>query len=343
MSDTSVRDFFTRQAADARGPEPERPRKRTRRRRLKRIAIAVAAGLVVAVAAVVGGGFLYVNNLVGQVARIHVAALTAAHRPAATGGMNVLLTASGAIAGQNVPTGLIELLHLNANHQGGAVISFPANVVVPVPGHGRQQLGDTLALGGPSLMIQTLEHLTKVRIDHYSRITYSGLSNVVAAMGGVDVNVPFATTSLGFSFHAGINHLTGPSSLAYVRQPLVSEVGRMELQENLFRQILRKIARDRFFVGTDFTVLNAVVAAVSVDSSFTNSQLESLALSLGHLQGSDGLSIDVPTTGSPRMGGTAPVFLNRPVAAKLWHAIKDNTVALFALAFPFTITPGAPA
>jgi LCP family protein required for cell wall assembly len=256
--------------------------------------------------------------------------------------MNVLLTASGAVAGVNVPTGLIELIHLNANHQGGAVISFPANVEVPVPGHGRMQLGDTLAAGGPSLMIETLEHVTGIRIDHYSRITYSGLSNVVGAMGGVDVDVPYATESMGFFFHAGINHLTGASALAYVRQPAVSEVGRMQLQENLFRQILRKIARNRYFVGTDFAVLNAVVAAVSVDSSFTNSQLESLALSLGRLQGSDGISIDVPTTGSPRQGGTEPVFLNHFVARKLWRAIKGDTVSLFALAFPSTITPGAP-
>ncbi len=138
-------------------------------------------------------------------------------------------------------------------------------------------------------MIQTLDNLTGVRIDHYSRITYSGLSGVVDAMSGVDVNVPYPTTSLGFTFHAGINHLTGASALAYVRQPAVSEVGRMQLQENLFRVILRKIASHRYFVGTDFHVLNAVVAAVSVDSTFTNSQLESLGLSLGHLQGSDGL------------------------------------------------------
>jgi anionic cell wall polymer biosynthesis LytR-Cps2A-Psr (LCP) family protein len=161
-------------------------------------------------------------------------------------------------------------------------------------------------------------------------------------MGGVNVNVPYPTTSFGFTFHAGINHLTGASALAYVRQPAVSEVGRMQLQENLFRVILRKIASRGFFVGTDFHVLNAVVAAVSVDSTFTNSQLESLALSLGHLQGSDGLSIDVPTTGSPRMGGTAPVFLVHRVAQKLWQAIRHDIVTLFALGHPSTITPGAP-
>jgi hypothetical protein len=116
----------------------------------------------------------------------------------------------------------------------------------------------------------------------------------------------------------------------------------MQLQENLFRVILRKIAKRRFFVGTDFRVLNAVVAAVSVDSSFSNSQLERLALSLGHLEGSDGISIDVPTNGSPGAGGDQPVFLNRRLARKLWRAIMGDEVADFAERYPFTVTPGAP-
>jgi len=340
MSDTSVHDFFTRQAEEARGTEPlGPPPKQKRHRRLKRVVISVGASLAVVAGAVVGGGYLYLNHEVGSVARIHVAALTAAHQPAPLGGMNVLLTSSGEMVGVNGPTGLIELLHLNANHQGGAVISFPANVIVQVPGHGQQRLGDTLALGGPSLMIETLEQLTDVRIEHYSRITYSGLQQVVASMDGVYVLVPYSTESLGFHFHEGINHITGANSLAYVRQPMVSEVGRMQLQENLFRAILRKIAAERYFVGTDFHVLNAVVNAVSVDSSFTNSQLESLALSLGHLQGSDGVSIDVPTTGSPHSGGNEPVHLLPRVAAQLWKAIRTDSVMSFAKRHPSTVTP----
>jgi LCP family protein required for cell wall assembly len=342
MSDTSVQDFFARQAEEARGPEPSRPPRQKRRRRLRRIAIAVAASLVVVAGGLVGTAYLYVQHEVGSVHRIQVAALTAAHQPVARGGLNVLLTSSGPFPGLNGPTGLIELLHLDASHRDGAVISFPANVVVHVPGHGEEPLGSTLTLGGPSLMIETIEDLTGVRIEHYSRITYSGLSSVVGAMGGVEVLVPYPTTSLGFHFHAGINRITSANALAYVRQPAVSQVGRTELQENLFRAILHKIASERFFVGTDFHVLNAVVSAVSVDSSFTNSQLVSLAEGLGRLQGSDGVSIDVPTTGSPRSGGIAPVFLIRHLANQLWRAIRTDTVMQFAHRYPETVTPIAP-
>jgi LCP family protein required for cell wall assembly len=345
MSDTSTQDFFTRQAAEARGPEPQGPPKR-KRRRLKRIAIAAGVSLAVTVGGVAGGGYLYVNNLAGSVQRLpHIAALDAKEQaafPATHGGMNVLLTASGFFPGANVQTGLIEVLHLDANRQGGAVISFPANTLVRVPGHGRQELGNVNKIGGPSLLIRTLEQLIGIRISHYSRMTYSGLPGVVGSMGGVNVVVPYPTTSFGIPFHAGVNHITARTALAYVRQPLVSQVGRTALQENLFRAILNKIARNKYFVATDFHVLYAVVHAMSVDSSFTNAQLVALALSLGHLQGSDGVSIDVPTVGSPHAGINDPVFLDPRLSPKLFRAIRHDQVMEFAHRYPGTVTPIAP-
>jgi LCP family protein required for cell wall assembly len=297
-----------------------------------------------------GAGFFYSQTL-GSLHRIPVVALAAKNQPAlpaAThGSMNVLLTASGLFPRQNMHTGFVELLHLNANRQGGAVISFPANTVVSVPGRGQVQIGSVAAIGGPSLLIETMEHLTGVRIDHYSRVTYSGLSQVVASMGGVNVDVPYSTTSLGWHFHAGINHLRGGTgsntdALAYVRQPAVSEVGRMQLQENLFRAILHKIANRGFFDHTNWNVIHTVVNAVTVDSNFSNSQLVHLALGLRHLQGRDGVSIDVPTTGSPRTGDKQPVFLIHKLSKKLWRAIRHDSVMQFAHRYPFTVTPNSP-
>jgi LCP family protein required for cell wall assembly len=256
--------------------------------------------------------------------------------------MTILLTASGLFPGQNVATGLIELIHFNADEDGGAVISFPANVVVHVPGHGEQRLGETLALGGPSLMIETLERLTDVRINHYSRIIYGSLPEVVGSMGGVNVDVPYPTTSFGFEFHAGENHIDAANALAYVRQPSVSQVTRTELQENLFRAILHKICSRNYFDATNFHVLDAVVRAVSVDSNLSNSQLVHLALSLGrHMQGS-GESIVVPTTGPPDAGFSQPVHLRTRIADRLWRAIRHDRVAEFAQRYPFTVTPIAP-
>lgn len=347
MSDTSTHDFFTRQAEQARGPEPER-KPRRRRRLLRRVALAAGVSMVVLIGAAAGGAYLIVNHLAGSVHRIpNIAALDADHQLIAPSkSMTVLLTDSGVVPGADPKTGMIELLHLNASQHSGAVVSIPGDVVVSVPGHGRTELGNTLQLGGPSLMIETIERLTHVRIDHYSVVDFAGLAKVVGAMHGVDVDVPFTTTSDGFTFHAGINDLNSADAVAYARQPAVSEIGREELQENLLRAIMDKIASRGFFrhFATDFRVLHAVTGAVSVDSNFSTSQLESLALHLGFLKGRDGTFVDAPVVhGSPLAGGDRPVHFNTKVSRELWTAIRHDSVATFALEHPSTRTPGAPA
>jgi LCP family protein required for cell wall assembly len=348
MSDTSVQDFYTRQAAEARGPESPRPsRRKQRRRRIKRIAIASGASLAVLAGLVVGGTFLAANHLANGVHRVHVYALDAKSQATWSGGMpgsmTILLTDTGVFPGNDRDTGLVELLHLNAGQHSGAVVSLPADAVVPVPGHGRIEIGDALAIGGPSLLIEALERLTDVRIDHYSAVDFGSLPEVVGAMHGIDVDVPYTTTSLGFTFHAGINDLNAADALAYVRQPAVSEIGREELQENLLRAIMDKIASHRYFVATNWRVLNAVVHAVSVDSNLSNSRLESLALDLGHLSGRDGTFVDAQVlNGSPTSGDDQPVHLNNQLDRKLWRAIRTDSVAQFAQEYPFTVTPGAP-
>jgi LCP family protein required for cell wall assembly len=355
MSGTSVNDFFSRQASEAQGPVHERSEQRGpgRSKLVKRLALGSALTLVVLAGVVAGGGYLVVNHLASSVYRIHgIVALDAANQPvmpvATRQSTTVLLTSSGLVPGEPGPggrpstspaplSGLIALVHLNASGRAGAVVSIPATAVVSIPGHGRTELWNALRIGGPSLLIRTVERLTDVRIEHYSVLDFPGVRNVIGAMNGVDVDVPYTVVSLGHVFHAGINRLTASDVLAYARQPLVSQVTRTELQQNLIRAIMSKIAAKRMFVGTDWRVLRALTRTLSVDSSFSNSQLESLALKLGHLRATDSTFITAPTVRGSR-GAVRLTGLNR----QLWQAIRHDAVAAFAQRYPSTVTPDAP-
>jgi LCP family protein required for cell wall assembly len=363
MSEMSPDDFFRRQAQDARGPEspqkdPGAPARR-RHRRLRRVALAAGISLVLVTGIAAGGTFFTARHLVGSVQRLNgITALDAAHQPlmpaATRKSMTVLLTSSGEQPAPNgggidgaspqpeALSGLIALVHLNASGRGGGVVSIPDNTIVHVPGRGSMKIWSTLALGGPSLLIQTVESLTNVRIDHYSVLDFPRVEEVVGALNGVKVDVPFTVTSDGFTFPAGIDTLTAADVLPYVRQPGVSEVGRTELQSNLVRAILDKIANKHLFshVRTDFRVLDAMARVLSVDSNFTDAQLVSLGLRLGGLSASSGTFITTPTTHS---AGTASVFQRQPLDRQLWSAIRSDSLAAYARRFPFTVTPGAPA
>jgi LCP family protein required for cell wall assembly len=364
MPGTSVHDFFSRQAQEARGPEQDHPARRRsgRARRLRRIALASVICLAVVAGGLAGAGYLEVRHLAGSVHRINVAALTAADQPVMPAktrrSTTVLVTGDASLpahrGGSGVDgsstdpeamSGLIALVHLDANGRAGAVVDLPPNAEVEVPGAGRMELWSTLKLGGPSLLIKTVEHLTNVRVNDYSVVDFAGVASVIGAMSGVNIVAPFTMVSDGITFPKGVNHLNAADVLPYVRQADVSEIGREELQSGLMRAVLDKIARRRMFshVRTDFRVLNAMAAAFSVDSNMSDSQLESLGLKLGYLKGRDGTFVTAPTDGSPLSGGTGAVRLNAAISAKLWRAIRNDSVAAFARRFPFTLTPGAPA
>jgi len=359
MSGMSADDFFRRQAQDARGPEsPRRAAGAPLRRRLRRTALAAATGLALVIGVAAGGTLFTAHHLVSGVQRLNgIVALDARDQPvmpaATRKSVTVLLTSSGERPASNGGgtlgasprpeglSGLIALVHLNADNRGGAVVSIPATTLVNVPGHGSMELWSTLAAGGPSLLIRTVEQLTNVRIDHYSVLDFPGVTKVIGAMGGVNVDVPFTIHSQGFTFHAGINKLTPASVLPYARQTFVSEVGRTELQSNLIRAILAKIANNHLFshASTDYKVLDAMAQVFSVDSDLSDAQLVSLGLRLGGLTSRDGVFITTPTTLN---SGTGSVFLRQPLARQLWSAIRGDSVAAYARRYPSTITPGAP-
>jgi LCP family protein required for cell wall assembly len=350
MSDTPSRnapdDGISIDPSHGAGPEPEQPLRR--RRRGLRIALVITASFVVLIGGVVAGGYAYVNHLAGSIQRIPV---SFAKLDAATGGsseyggaMTVLITGKdiGPTGEKSVPedssSGLIMLLHVNAEGYSGGVVSIPPQSIVRVPGHGRTQLEDAMKFGGPDLLVRTIENLTHVQINHYARLDFSHVDRVVNVMGGVNVTVPDVTSSFGHVFHLGINHLNGIEALDYAREPALSEEGRVLRQQSLMRAVIRKIEFQHLLTNplTMYRVLHALISMLTVDSNFTNSEIEHLAREVRDLTG----STDYVT--APVHMRAGQVVLDRAISRQLWAAIRQDSISAFARRYPFTVTPAAP-
>jgi LCP family protein required for cell wall assembly len=323
-------------ADPAAGADP--PVKRPRRG--KRIAVLSGLGILVLFGAAVAAGFLAVNHLVSRVPRISVGQL-----PASGGGQTILITGAGfgATGGPSPASaaefsGLIMLMHVNASQKAGAVVSIPPMVVVPVPGKGDTELENALAAGGPTLLVRAVEQLTHVPINHYARIDFDHVSQVINALGGVDVTMLKPGASIGYKFHAGVNELNGVTAIYYVRDRSVSNADRILRQQNLMRAILSKVA-SRHLLTTPvkmYRVLDAVTSMLTVSSNFTNSELMSLVKELSSLDGKAGTFVTAPSHQAGKK-----VLLDRPASGQLWRAITDDSVAAFARQDPQTVTPVA--
>src|SRR6201996_2067536 len=322
--------------------EPEKP---IRRKRGLRIALLSFASVVVLLGAVAAGGFAYINHEVGNVQRIPVN-FTALDASGTAGGMTILLTTyqsgytgTGTDKTDTGQAGLIMLLHINATRKAGGVVSIPPLAEVQVPGHGPMQLQNVLAVGGPSLMVKTVQSLTGVPINHYARIDFDHTSKVVNALGGGTVTLPEKDQAFGHEFMAGVNQLNGTTAIDYVRQPSLTEQQRVLRQQNLMRAMLTKLARQHLLTNpvTMIRVLKAVTGALTVDSNFSNAQIEKLVTELGGLGAGSAKFIPSPV----KPAGDTEV-LNAAVTSQLWSAINHDSLAAFVQAHPATVTSMTP-
>jgi LCP family protein required for cell wall assembly len=319
-----------------------KPAEPIRRHRGARIALLSFAALIVLAGAIVAGGFAFINHEAGGIHRIPVK-VTA--QQAGGTAMTILLTGNqigytGTSNTDTGETGLIMLLHINANQKAGGVVSISPQIQAQVPGHGQMQLADVLKAGGPSLLVATVQSLTGVPINHYARIDFNHTAAVVNALGGVTVVLPDTTTAFGHVLKVGVNQLNGVTAVAYVRQTTpLSEQERVLRQQNLMRAMLTKMADKRLLTNpvTAVRLLNAITGALSVDTDFSNTQIEKLATKLGTLGAGSSAFITAPVTAK---GGT--VTLDPAVDGPLWSAVKHDSLAAFAQQYPTAVTPGTP-
>ena len=82
-------------------------------------------------------------------------------------------------------------------------------------------------------------------------------------------------------------------------------------------------------------VLRALVSMLTVDSNFSNSQVESLATQLRGLSGSTFIT-------APTQVAKGSEVLEPAPSAALWSAIKNGTIAAFAQKYPTSVTAAAP-
>ncbi|MGH3911296.1 MAG: LCP family protein, partial [Pseudonocardiaceae bacterium] len=77
-------------------------------------------------------------------------------------------------------TDTIMLLHIPAFGSGGVatLVSLPRDSSVPVPGQGRLKLNAAYSIGGAPLLMQTVETVTGVHLDHYAEIGFGGFAGI---------------------------------------------------------------------------------------------------------------------------------------------------------------------
>ncbi len=140
---------------------------------------------------------------------------------ASTGTSFILVIGSDARPGESPEATRGDSLHIvGVNPAKGAVsiLGIPRDSFVPIPGVGSRKINEAL-LHGPGLMVRTVERLTGISIDGYVLTGFAGFQDLVNAVGGIDVNVPYRMSDpySHANFRPGTKHMLGRDALAFSR------------------------------------------------------------------------------------------------------------------------------
>ena len=180
----------------------------------------------------------------------------------------------------------IMLLHVPSNGTPPTLVSFPRDSYVPIPGHGYNKLNAAFDFGGPRLLVQTVQNVTGLPIDHYMGIGFGGLVNVVNDVGGVQMclKAPMKDPKAGLNLKAGCQTLNGDQALGFVRTRAFAEgdLQREQDQRILIKGILSKMT-SAGTLANPFAIVpaaNGAASAITVDQGTGLSSLVSVAFAL---------------------------------------------------------------
>jgi len=206
---------------------------------------------------------------------------------------------AGDRSGQRTDT--ILLLHTGDGPN--LLMSIPRDTPVDIPGQGTNKVNAAFSIGGPQLLVRTIESSTGIQVDHYVDIGFGGVINMVDAVGGVEIcpqtamEDPDARLDIG----KGCQEADGLTALAYARSRKTSPLGDLDRARRQ-REVVSAVGSE---VMSPWTILNPVryyrvnmagAGAVRVSDGTSPFSMARFAFAMTRVDGENGLTCTAPIT-----------------------------------------------
>ena len=321
----------------------------------------VGAALVVVLVSGASVAAIVVNQITDQVTTVTLVGETEGPPPsigAYSGGFNVLIVGSDQC---EVATGCKDrtanlndvtmLLHVSEDQTNAVAVSFPRDLVVPIPSCPREDgsgnnssmsarpINETLYYGGLPCTVLTVEALTGLDIQFAGLITFNGVIKMGDAVGGVPVcvNGPIDDKYTGLKIDAaGTYVMGGQDALNFLRTRHGvgdgSDLTRISSQQVYLSSLVRTLKSSET-LGDPLKLYNLAQAAtqsMTLSQNFSNlDTLVSIGLALKDIPLESVTFVQYP--GTTGVGG---VYTGKvaPVTAK-----ADELFSLIAADTPFAL------
>lgn len=235
------------------------------------------------------------------------------------------------------------LVHISKSRDHATIVSIPRDTFVRVPewidSKGKvhppsySKINATFGRGDAPLLVQTLESMTDLRIDHYIEISFLGFKEMVDALGGVEIctkrkiNDPKSHLVLP----AGVHRLDGITALKYVRTRYfdgMGDLGRMQRQQQFIAAMIREASSAGVLLNPVKLVkfISAALGSVTTDPGLKQDDLITLAEQLRGISTKKVRTLTVPLSNENywAKGVTASVLWDEELAPLLWEKLRND-------------------
>lgn len=150
--------------------------------------------------------------------------------------------------------------------------SIPRDYYVTLAGKGAKDKLTHSGIYGVNETVATVENFMGIEINYYVKVNYSTVIKLVDAIGGIDIDSPFAFSTHGmksqYYFEQGPIHLDGAQALAYSRERYSfneGDVQRNKNQQMILEAIIEKATSSETILSEYTSILNAIKDNLETD------------------------------------------------------------------------------
>lgn len=157
--------------------------------------------------------------------------------------------------------------------------SIPRDMYLPLHTYGANDKLTHSGIYGIQETTATVEDWLGIDINYYLRVNFTTLTDIVDAIGGIDVEsqYPFSSSVSSYSYSAGMNHLDGEAALYFARERKSLPGGdneRIKNQQRVLTAIIDKVTSSTVILTKYTQLLEAV--GDKMQTSLSNNDISAI-------------------------------------------------------------------
>ncbi|CAI7624770.1 unnamed protein product [Penicillium discolor] len=234
------------------------------------------------------------------------------------------------------------LVHVSEEPRRITVVSFPRDLMIPIPScededgnataaMSKQPLNVAYTDGGLNCVVRTISALTDQEVQFAASVTFGGVIEITNAIGGVDVCLanPIRDRYTGLDMAAGTHTVQGLEALQFLRTRHGvgdgSDLGRIGNQQQYMSSLARKLISGEVLgnVPVMLKLANTGIQNLETSTSLADPMMiVQIALAVKSVPFEDIVFVQYPTLTD--WNDPNKVVPNEEAAAALWDAIEAN-------------------